>query len=195
MSYVNAFNTLLKDIAGLNLDSSVSAAVLESVLNYRSVVRIEHDNLRGTIAYLGDEAKNLEERNRELNSENTALCKKVAELEAKVKSLNPVKPAIKVRLNYMFYKADSLQEQFITFVKWVRSNGIDMGDGSMVGLYEAKFIADYVFAYFDYKAMTNGPTRGEQWESLDWLSSRSELEQNIIWLLNFNYKRSVEFVC
>ena len=178
---MNAFNVLVNAISCVDLEPDKAVIVLEHLIKYRDVQVSDFNRVAFALEDAG-------ERIDELNAENEELTKKVGELERALAAVTPApKLTITMNLGRMMDKADELNEKYITYVKWVRSEGVEISDDRLLGLYEAKFISDYVFAYFDYKPMSSFPSRGEKWECITWDSDLDELKQNIEWLLEYNY--------
>lgn len=92
-----------------------------------------------------------------------------------------------MNLGRMFDMAHEMSEKFISYVKWVRTEGVEISDDRLLYLYEAKFIAEYIFAYFNYKETISYPSRGEPIGYINWDSDRDELVEAIEALLKFNY--------
>lgn len=181
MNTLNAFNEFIQTILDSGLAPDKAADVIGNFLEYRSLVKSE-------VSSAQDFAIRLREDLKDLRSLNDELICKIAKLE---KELAEAKPAteltISMNLDRLMDKCDDMQKVYINFVKWVRHEGIVMGDGNKVGLYEAKYVADYLMAYFGFKEMGNYPSRGEEYETVVWETDREELVQNIEWLLTFNY--------
>ena len=178
---MNNFNTLLNAISVLDFEPDKAFILLKYLIKYRDVQVNEFNR----VAYALEDAG---ERIDELSAENEALTKKVGELERALAAATPApKLTITMNLGRMMDKADELSEKYITYVKWVRSDGVEFGDGRLLSLYEAKYIAEYIFAYFNYKAMSSYPSRGEPIGYINWDSDRSELVDAIEALLKFNY--------
>lgn len=178
---MNNFNMLLNTISILDFDPDKAITLLEYLIKYRDA----QVNDFNRVAFALEDAG---ERIDELSAENEALTKRVGELERALTAAKPApKPTITLNICAIMNKSDVLSEQFLTFVKWVRTDGVKFSDDRLLGLYEAKFISDYVFAYFDYKPMSSFPSRGENYETITWDSDRDELKQNIEWLLEYNY--------
>lgn len=178
---MNAFNVLVNAISCVDLEPDKAFILLKYLIKYRDVQVNEFNR----VAYALEDAG---ERIDELSAENEALTKKVGELERALAAATPApKLTITMNLGRMMDKADELSEKYITYVKWVRSDGAVLSDGGLIGLYEAKYIAEYIFAYFNYKAMSSYPSRGERYEEINWDSDRDDLKRCIEWLLEYNY--------
>lgn len=178
---MNAFNTLLNTISVLDFGPDKAIILLEYLIKYRDAQVNDYNRVAFALEDAG-------ERIDELNAENEELTKKVGELERALAAATPApKLTITMNLGRMMGKADELNEKYNTYVKWVRTEGVEFNDGPMLGLYEAKYIAEYVFAYFNYKDMSSYPSRGERYKEINWDSDRDDLKQCIEWLLEYNY--------
>lgn len=175
---MNPFNVLVNAISCVDLEPDKAVAVLERLIAYRDV-QVDDFN---RISYALMDAH---ERIAELNAENSDLTAKMCELQRELEKSK--RPTITMNMGRMFDVADEMSEKFISYVKWVRSEGAVMSHGGRIGLYEARFIAEYVFAYFNYRNLDFTPSRGEEVFDIDWLSGRSELADAIEALLKFNY--------
>lgn len=178
---MNNFNTLLNTISVLDFDPDKAIILLEYLIKYRDA----QVNDFNRVAFALEDAG---ERIDELNAENEALTKKVGELERALKAVKLAsKNTITLDICQIFKKASELETGFFHFVKWVRNDGAVFSDGAVLGLYEAKFLSDYVFAYFDYKPMVNLPSRGEKTMLITWNSEGGDVKWVIEKLLEFNY--------
>lgn len=178
---MNAFNVLVNAISCVDLEPDKAVIVLEHLIKYRDVQVSDFNRVAFALEDSG-------ERIDELNAENEELTKKVGELERALAAVTPApKLTITMNLGRMFDVADEMSEKFISYVNWVRSEGVEISDDRLLDLYEAKYIAGYIFAYFNYKAMSSYPSRGERYEEINWDSDRDDLKQCIEWLLEYNY--------
>lgn len=175
---MNPFNVLVNAISCVDMEPDKAVAVLERLIAYRDVQVAEFNR----ISYALMDAH---ERIAELNAENSDLTAKMCELRRELEKSK--RPTITMDLCRMMVVADEMSEKFISYVKWVRSDGAVMSDGGRIGLYEAKFIAEYVFSYFNYRTLESTPYRGEAIAHINWDSDRDELVEAIEALLTFNY--------
>lgn len=178
---MNAFNTLLNTISVLDFGPDKAIILLEYLIKYRDAQVNDYNRVAFALEDAG-------ERIDELNAENEELTKKVGELErALAAAKSAPKPTITMKLGRMMDKAEELNDKIIIYTKWVRSDGVEFSDDQLLGLYEAKYIAEYIFVYFNYKDMSSYPSRGERYKEINWDSDRDDLKQCIEWLLEYNY--------
>lgn len=179
---MNNFNTLLNTISVLDFEPDKAIVLLEYLIKYRDAQVNEFNRVAYALEDVG-------QRIDELNAENEALTKKVGELERALADAKAAqKPTITMNLGRMMDKSEGLNDKIITYTEWVRSDGVEFSDDQLLGLYEAKYIAEYIFVYFNYKDdMSSYPSRGERYKEINWDSDRDDLKQCIEWLLEYNY--------
>ena len=125
------------------------------------------------------------------NIERPAI-ERIKELEAALEALRaPTLKVIKIDWPTMFSEAKRRGENFVDYVKWVRSSGvINLGDGSDLGLYEAKNVAELVCAYYSMRP-TPQFCRGENVKTITGASTREDVRLAVSQFLVLNYKHSM----
>jgi len=129
------------------------------------------------------------EEGRQENKQYVAnLQARIAELEKELAARPLPRPTISIASADLFvkFKEGNMRDMFISYVKWVRNEAVKMSDGECIGLYEAKFIAEAVYAMYGVKEYAM-PIRGEQVACINDFCNRSMVVKNIEDLLHFNY--------
>lgn len=181
---MNVFNAFVQKILDSGLEPDKAAVLISDFIQYRSIVKEEVQVEKNNADRIMERNAELWGRIRGLNEENSELQAKVCKLEAELSGTKSLTAT--VDLEALLDNATNLRDEYISFVKWVRSEGIVLSDGGKVELYVAKFVGDYVFTYLGYREMERYPFRGERVQTVDWETTNNELVKVITWLLEFN---------